>query len=449
MLMEVLKRYAEAFYELEKNKTTISTEALAGLTTFLTMAYILAVNPQILSVTGMEIGALFTATALICIIGTGMMALFAKYPYAIAPGMGLNAFFAFVVAAEVGWQGGLLLLFIQGLAFMVMAAARFREAIFNAVPKNIKLAIGVGVGFFITFIGLQNAGFIVHSPATIVGLGDMRSLEMLLFLIGCIAMVVLIRMGFNSGIFLGMILVYFLGLLAQILGLYQGPSLIPDGIISVPPSLAPISLITNWQDISFAGVGIFTVVSLILILLFVEAVETVGTLIGVSERVGFLDESGKMPRVGHALFADASTTALGAVLGTSTSTTYIESATGIQAGGRTGLTSLVTAGLFFVAMFFWPIFAVIPTFVTAPALVIVGLYMSSMVTKIDFDDFSEAFPAFLVIILMPLTFSVSDAIVFGILSYVAIKLLIGKVSEIPAIMYVLSAVFILKLVFPY
>lgn len=452
--MQSFSELLESFFELRKNNTKISTEVLAGITTFVTMVYILAVNPQILSATGMEIGALFTATALICIIGTGMMALWAKYPYAIAPGMGLNAFFAFVVADQVGWQGGLLLLFIQGLMFMVMALARFREAIFDSVPQNIKLSIGVGVGLFITFIGLQEAGFIVSHPATIVALGDMRSLTLVLFLVGCVSMVILIKRGFNSGIFAGIMLVYFLGLLAQAAGLYipgvHGYSLIPEGIISMPPSLAPVSLITNWQDISFAGVGIFTIVSLLLVLLFVEAVETVGTLIGVSERAGFMDYSsgkGEMPRVKQALLADASTTALGALLGTSTSTTYIESATGIQAGGRTGLTSLVTAILFFAAMFFWPIFAVIPSFATAPALVIVGLYMTSMVTRIEFDDFSEAFPAFLVMILMPLTFSVSDGVVFGILSYVAIKVLLGKWKSVPLIMYFLAVVFVLKLMY--
>lgn len=437
----------------DNKRAKIYTEAVAGLTTFVTMVYILAVNPQILSATGMDIGALFTATALICIIGTAMMGLLAKYPYAIAPGMGLNAFFAFVVADLVGWQTGLFLLLIQGLVFMVMSLARFREAIFNSIPKNIKLAIGVGVGLFITHIGLQEAGFIVASPATLVTLGDMRSLTLGLFLVGCIAMVIFIKLGWASGIFLGIMLVYSLGLVAQLTGMYvpgvHGHSLIPDGIVSMPPSLAPISLITNWRDISFAGVGIFTIVSLILVLLFVEAVETVGTLIGVSERAGFLDKDGNMPRVGRALFADASTTALGAVLGTSTSTTYIESATGIQAGGRTGLTSVFTAGLFFIAMFFWPIFAVIPSFATAPALVIVGLYMTGMVTRIDFSDFSEAFPAFLVIILMPLTFSVSDGVVFGIISYAVIKLLTGKGRTVSWMMYLLAGIFILKLLFPY
>lgn len=439
----------ENFFKLKENGTNISTEIMAGLTTFLTMVYILAVNPQILSVTGMDTGALFTATALICIIGTAMMALLAKYPYAIAPGMGLNAFFAYVVADQVGWQSGLFLLFIQGLIFMAMAMARFREAIFESVPKNIKLSIGVGVGLFITFIGLQNAGFIVHHPATIVALGDMRSITMVLFLTGCVATVVLIKLGFKSGIFLGIVLVYFLALAAQLAGLDVGDSLIPRGILSLPPSIRPVSLVTNWQYINFAGISIFTIVSLLLVLLFVEAVETVGTLIGISERAGFLDENGKMPRVGRALFSDASTTALGAVLGTSTTTTYIESATGIQAGGRTGLTSLVTAGLFFIAIFFWPLFAVIPAFATAPALVIVGLYMTSIVTKMEFDDFSEAFPAFLVMILMPLTFSVADGVVFGILSYVIIKLLTGQYKKIPRIMYLLSVVFVLKLIFPY
>ena len=451
--MEIFRRHVESFYELKKNKTTISTEALAGLTTFLTMAYILAVNPQILSVTGMDQAALFTATALICVIGTGMMALVARYPYAIAPGMGLNAFFAYVVAAQVGWQNGLLLLFIQGLLFMVMGIARFREAIFEAIPLNIKYAFGVGIGLFIAHIGMQNAGFIVGSPATLVALGDVHNITTILFLLGCVITVALMRLNIKGGIFLGIIITYLLGLLAQLTGLYlpgvHGYSLVPEGIISAPPSIAPVSLVTNWQDINFAGVGIFTIVSLILVLFFVEALDTVATLIGVSERAGFLDKEGKLPRAGKALFSDASTTTIGAILGTSTTTTYIESATGIQAGGRTGLTSLVTAGLFFMAMFFWPIFAVIPAFATAPALVIVGVYMVSVVTKIKFDDISELFPAFIVIVLMPLTYSISDSMVFGILSYVVIKVLIGKGRTVSWMMYLLAVVFVLKLVFPF
>jgi len=443
----------ENFFKLKENKTTVATEAMAGLTTFFTMVYILAVNPQILSAAGMDPGGLFTATAIICIVGTAMMALLAKYPYAIAPGMGLNAFFAFVVADIVGWQTALFLLLIQGILFMILALARFREAIFEAIPRNMKLSIGVGVGLFITHIGFQNAGFIVSNPGTLVGLGDMHSLTVLLFLIGCVAMVILLKLGFKSGIFLGMALVYVLGLLAQLIGLYipgvHGYSLIPSGVVSLPPSIASVSLVTNWQEVNFIGVSVFTVVSLILVLLFVEAIDTVGTLIGVSERAGFLDREGKLPRVGAALFSDASTTALGAVVGTSTSTTYIESATGIQAGGRTGLTSLFTAGFFILAIFFWPIFAVIPAFATAPALVIVGLYMTSMVTKIDFEDFSEAFPAFLVIIVMTLAFSVSDGMIFGVLSYVLLKIFLGKAKEVSWVMYLLAVVFVLKLMFPY
>jgi len=445
-----LTKLAEKYFELRKNNTKISTEALAGLTTFVTMVYILAVNPQILSAAGMDQAALFTATALMCVIGSATMGLLGKYPYALAPGMGLNAFFAYVVAAQVGWQAGLLLLLIQGILFMAMALAKFREAIFEAIPKNIKYAIGVGIGLFISHIGFQNAGFVVASPATIVTLGDVRSITTVLFLLGCIITIALIKLQVGGAIFLGMLITYLLGLLAQFTGLYvpgvHGYSLIPAGVVSLPPSIAPISLITNWQDISFAGVGLFTIVSLILILLFVEALETVATLIGVSERAGFLDKDGKLPRVGRALFSDASTTAIGAVLGTSTTTTYIESATGIQAGGRTGLTALFAAGLFFIAMFFWPIFAVIPAFATAPALVIVGLYMAKVVTKIQFDDFSEAFPAFLVIILMPLTFSIGDALVFGVISYVVIKVLVGQGRNVSWMMYLLAVVFALMLV---
>ncbi|MCL2016662.1 MAG: NCS2 family permease [Defluviitaleaceae bacterium] len=443
----------ENYFKLKENKTTISIEVMAGLTTFFTMVYILAVNPQILSAAGMEPGGLFTATAIICIVGTLIMALVAKYPFAIAPGMGLNAFFAFVVADIVGWQTALFLLLIQGVIFMLLALAKFREAVFDAIPRNMKLSIGVGVGLFITHIGFQNAGFIVGDPATLVGLGNIQSLTVLLFLVGCVVTVALLQKGFKSGIFLGIILVYVLGLIAELVGLYEpgvhGYSLVPGGVVSLPPSIATVSLVTNWQEVSFVGVGVFTIISLILVLLFVEAIDTVGTLIGVSERAGFLDKDGKLPRVGAALFADASTTALGAVVGTSTSTTYIESATGIQAGGRTGLTSLVTAGLFFVAMFFWPIFAVVPAFATAPALVIVGLYMVSMVRKMDFDDFSESFPAFLVMIIMPLAYSVSDGMVFGVISYVLLKLILGRAKEVSWVMYMLAAVFVLKLAFPY
>ena len=447
--MEFLERY----FKLKENNTSVSIEALAGLTTFVTMVYILAVNPQILSVTGMDTAALFTATALMAIIGTVTMGLLAKYPFALAPGMGLNAFFAYVVAAEVGWQTGLFLLLIQGIMFMALALAKFREAIFDAVPKNMKYSFGVGIGLFITHIGLQNAGFIEAHPATLVTIGNIHSVTTVLFLAGCVITGVLVTRKVKGGIFVGIMATYALGLIAQFVGLYvpgvHGYSLIPDGIVAPPPSIAPISLVTNWQDISFVGVSFFTVISLLFILLFVEAIDTVGTLIGVSERAGFLDKNGKLPRVGRALFSDASTTTVGAILGVSTTTTYIESATGIQAGGRTGLTALFTAALFAVAMLFWPIFAVIPAFATAPALLVVGVYMASIVTKIDFDDFSEGFPAFLVIILMPLTYSISDGIVFGILSYVALKLLTGKAKHVSWMMYLLAGIFVLKLIFPY
>jgi len=417
------------------------------------MVYILAINPQILSVTGMESAALFTATALMCIIGSAMMGILAKYPYALAPGMGLNAFFAYVVAAEVGWQTGLFLLVIQGLLFMVLAMLKFRDALFNAIPRNIKYSFGVGIGLFIAHIGMQNAGFIVSSPATLVSLGDMHSITSLLFLAGCVFTSALIIRGVRGGMFLGIMLTYLLGLLAQAAGLYipgvHGHSLVPDGIIAPPPSIAPVSLFTNWQYVNLAQVGMFTIVSLVLILLLVEVLDSVGTLIGMSERAGILDKDGNMPRVGRALFTGAATTTLGAVLGTSTVTTYIESATGIQAGGRTGLTAVFTAVFFAAATLFWPVFAVIPAFATAPALIIVGVYMTSIVTKINFEDFSEAFPAVLVIILMPLTFSISDAVVFGVVSYVALKLLTGRAHQVSGVMYVLAILFSLKLIFPY
>jgi len=454
-------QFLEKFFKLKENKTTVSTEILAGLTTFVTMVYILAVNPQILfgaiAETGMDRGGLFTATALMCVIGTAIMGLYAKYPFALAPGMGLNAFFAYVVVAQVGWHTGLFLLLIQGIMFVALALFKFRERIFEAIPKNIKLAIGVGIGLFITHIGLQNAGFIGAHPATLVSLGDIQSVPVVLFMIGLMLTSLLVIKKVRGGLFLGIIITYIIGLLAQVFGIYQpgvhGYTLIPEGVVAMPPSIAEVNLLTNFDQVSFVDISWFTITSLILILLIVEALDTVGTLIGVSEKAdGMLDKDGKLAGAGRgagpALLSDAITTGLGALAGTSTTTTYIESASGVQAGGRTGLTALSTSVLFLIAMFFWPLFAVIPAFATAPALVIVGVYMTGIVTKIDFEkDFSEAIPAFIVMILMPLTYSISDGVVFGVISYVVLKVFMGKARQVSVMMYVLAALFILKVVF--
>ena len=449
----------EKFFKLEENKTDVKTEVIAGLTTFVTMVYILAVNPGILSVTGMGFGGLFTATALMCILGTATMALLARYPFALAPGMGLNAFFAYVVVSQVGWYTGLFLLVIQGILFMLLALLKFREKIFEAIPKNLKLAIGVAIGLFIAHIGFQNAGFIGPHPATLVSLGNIKAVPTVLFMIGLILCGILITLRIKGGLFLGILGTYVIGLGAQLVGIYKpgehGYSLIPTGLVSLPPSLAEVNLVTNFDMVfnevgGFAEIGVFTIFTLFLVLFIVDVLDTVGTVIGVSEKAGFVSEDGKLPRVGRVLFSDAVTTTVGGFLGTSTTTTYIESASGVQAGGRTGLTALTTAALFTLALFFYPLFSAIPAFATAPALVIVGLFMcGGLISKIDFSDmnFTEAFPAFIVVILMPLTYSISDGIVFGVLSYVLLKVLTGKVKDVSIAMWIMAVVFAAKLIF--
>jgi len=454
----------EQIFKLKENKTTVRTEVIAGITTFVTMVYILAVNPAILSATGMDPGGLFTATAIMAVLGTVLMAVLAKYPFALAPGMGLNAFFAYVVVAQVGgnWYNGLVLLLFQGIGFVLLASIRFREKIFEAIPKSMKLAIGVGIGLFITHIGLQNAGFIVHNPATLVSLGYMRSVPVILFMIGMLITGLLLAKKVMGALLWGIICTYIIGLLAQIMGIYEvgvhGYSLIPSGFIAVPPSLSEVNLLTNFSKVDFSGISVFTIVTLMVILLIVDGMDTVGTAIGVSEKCDdFLDETGDLPRKGKVLLADAMTTGIGALFGTSTTTTYVESASGVQAGGRTGLTGLVVAVLFAVAMFFWPVFSVIPAFATAPALVYVGLFMTTTVSKIVWDDvkskgdidFTEALPAFLTMVLMPLTYSISDGVVFGTLTYVILKVFTGRKKEVSGMMYILAAFFVLKLMFQF
>jgi AGZA family xanthine/uracil permease-like MFS transporter len=359
------------------------------------------------------------------------------------------------------WHTALVLLFIQGVGFVLLASIKFREKIFEAIPKSMKLAIGVGIGLFIMHIGLQNAGFIVQNPATLVALGDMSSVTVVLFMLGVLLTGYFLAKKMRGGLLLGILGTYFLGLIAQLVGLYKpgvhGYSLIPSGIVALPPSLAEVNLITNLDKVDFTGISIFTIVTLMIILLIVDGLDTVGTAIGVSEKCeDFLDEKGDLPRKGKVLLADAITTGMGALFGTSTVTTYIESASGVQAGGRTGLVGFVVAGLFAIAMFFWPIFSVIPGFATAPALVFVGLFMTTTVAKIAWNnvkdgdiDFTEALPAFLIIVLMPLTYSISNGIIFGVISYVILKLFTNRAKDISIVMYVLAVFFIFKLVSPF
>jgi AGZA family xanthine/uracil permease-like MFS transporter len=406
----------EKFFQLKANNTNVRTEVLAGITTFLTMAYILAVNPATLAATGMPAPALFTATALASLVATLVMALWAKLPFALAPGMGLNAFFAFTVVLGMGksWQFALTAVFLEGIIFMILTAFNIREAIINLIPANIKRAISVGIGLFIAFIGFQNAGIITGNPAVLVGLGDFSSPAVLLAVVGLIISGVLLAYKIKGALLWGI-------LASTLLGIPLGVTSVEGfRIFEAPPSLAPIFFQFEWSSI-------FTVEMLIVLFtfLFVDMFDTVGTLIGVSTKANML-EDGKIPRAKQALFADAIGTTVGAIFGTSTVTTYIESASGIEEGGRTGLTSLTTAIFFVLALFLSPLFLLVPGAATAPALILVGVFMMSPVKDIDFSDITEALPAFLTIIMMPLAYSIAEGIVFGIISFVVLKALSGN-----------------------
>lgn len=439
-------------FKLKENGTNVSTEVFAGITTFMTMAYILVVNPNILSSTGMDKGAVFTATALAAFLGCLMMAFLANYPFGLAPGMGLNAYFAYTVANEYGWQLALSAVFIEGIVFLAFSFFNIREAIFNSIPKNLKNAVSVGLGVFITFIGLQNAGIIIKDPSTAVALGNIKSVAPALAMIGVIITAVLTIKKIKGALFWGILITWGLGIICQIIGIYQVDieqgqfSLIPQGFISAPPSIKDINIFTAFKSIDFNVVKITDIIVIVFAFLFVDMFDTIGTLIGVSEKANFLDKNGKLPKLKQALLADAVATTAGAMLGTSTTTTFVESASGVAEGGRTGLTSTVTGILFLVALIFSPIFIAIPGFATAPTLIIVGLFMIENVVNIDFSDYTEGLPAFITIIMMPFAYSIADGLVFGFLSYVFIKILTGKSKDISKVMYILSVLFIIKLI---
>ncbi len=425
----------EKFFKLKENKTSVKTEILAGITTFMTMAYILAVNPDILSATGMDKNALFTATALSAFAATLVMALVAKLPFALAPGMGLNAFFAFTVVLGMGysWQFALTAVFLEGILFLLLTAFNIRELIVNAIPMTLKHAISVGIGFFIAFIGLQNAGIIADNPATLVSLGDMGSPAVLVALGGIVLTAVLLALKVRGALLIGIFA-------ATLAGIPFGVTQVPEGnLIDLPPSLSPILF-----KFDFSKVFTVDMVIILFTFLFVDMFDTVGTLVGVSSKAGMLDKEGRVPRAKQALFADSIGTTVGAILGTSTVTTYVESASGVAEGGRTGLTALTTAALFLAALFFAPVFTMVPGAATAAALVLVGFFMMSPVVKINFDDFTESVPAFVTIIIMPLTYSIAEGIVFGMLAYVFLKVLTGRTKDITWIMVVLAALFVLK-----
>ena len=451
----------EKLFKLKENGTDAKTEILAGITTFMTMAYILAVNPSILSETGMDQGAVFTATAVASLIGTLLMALFANYPFALAPGMGLNAYFAYTVVLGMGysWQTALTAVFIEGIIFIVLSLTNVREAIFNAIPMNLKAAVSVGIGLFIAFIGLQNAKIVIGGSTLLqlFSVEDYNALNgveassqdvgitVLLAVIGILITGILVIKNIKGNILWGILITWILGIICQFAGLYvPNPelgfySLLPDfsGGLSIP-SLSPI-----FGKIDFSGIFSLEFLVVIFAFLFVDIFDTLGTLIGVSTKADMLDENGKLPRIKGALLADAV-----AVLGTSTVTTFVESASGVTEGGRTGLTSITTAILFGVALLFSPIFLAIPSFATAPALVVVGFYMLTNVVNIDFNDVAEAIPCYICIIAMPFFYSISEGIAMGVISYVVLNLVTGKAKgRISILMYVLAVLFVLKYIF--
>ena len=436
----------DKLFKLKEHGTDVKTEILAGITTFLTMAYILAVNPSILSSTGMDAGALFTATALAAIIGTLCMAFFANYPIALASGMGLNAFFASIVAGGISWQVVLTAILIEGLVFILLTFFRFREAIVNAIPTNMKYAISAGIGLFIAVIGLNGAGVFTAGRLP----GAYTSVQVILAIVGVLVIGFMLFKKIKGAILWGILITYALGIVAQLLGWYvPNPevgaySLYPSGIFSLPPNIAPIFFKFDFSG-AF-GMGIDFIV-ICFAFLMVDMFDTVGTLVGVASQGNLLDKEGKLPKARQALLADAVGTTAGSMLGTSTVTSYIESAAGVEAGGRTGLTSVVTSIMFGLALFLSPIFLAIPAFATAPALIIVGLMMMKSILKIELNDYSEAVPAFLAIVVMPLTSSIADGMMFGFISWVILKLVSGQSKKIHPIMYVVSALFILKLIF--
>lgn len=433
---EVDNGFLERRFKLKEHGTDVKTEVLAGITTFMTMAYILAVNPLILSETGMDIGGVFTATALSAIIATLIMAFYANYPFGLAPGMGLNAYFAFTVVLGMGysWQFALTAVFLEGIIFIILSLFKVREAIFDCIPMNLKHAVSVGIGLFIALIGLSNVGLVVQGEGVILDLGVIKSPEVLLSLIGLIIMGVLLAKKVKGALLIGI-------LITTIIGIPMGVTQLPEagGIVSLPPSLKNVAFQFEWENI-------FTMDMLIVVFtfLFVDIFDTIGTLTGVASKANMLDEEGKLPKVSQALFADAVGTLSGACLGTSTVTTFVESASGVAEGGRTGLTALSTAVMFTIALFFAPLFTMVPGSATAPALILVGLFMMSPIKEVDLDDFTEAIPAFLTIIMMPMAYSIAEGIVFGMVFYVILKILTGRWKEISPVTFILAIIFVIK-----
>ncbi|KUL19696.1 MAG: Permease [Proteiniphilum sp. 51_7] len=427
----------EKIFKLKDHQTTVRTEIVAGIITFLTMSYILVVNPNILSASGMDKSALFTATALASVLGTLFMAFIPNLPVAQAPGMGLNSFFAFSVVLGLGysWQMALTAVFIEGIIFVLLTFFNVREMIVKSIPATIKNAIPVGIGLFITFLGLQNGGIIVRDENTMLTLGEMGNPHVWVAFLGLFVTGVLYYKQVHGAFLIGIVAAT---LFALAMGLVEMPQ---NGIVALPPDISPIFMKFEWHNI-------FTLDMLIVVFtfLFVNLFDTIGTLLGVASKIGITDKSGSFPQIKKALFADALGTTFGAMLGTSTVTSYVESASGVAVGGRTGLTALSTAVMFLLALFLAPLFLMVPAAATAPALILVGLFMITSVVKINFDDMTEAIPAFLTIVMMPFAFSIAQGIVFGMLSFVILKAFSGQAKHISVTMWVIFVLFIGKMI---
>jgi AGZA family xanthine/uracil permease-like MFS transporter len=449
----------EKLFKLKENKTDVKTEVIAGITTFMTMAYILAVNPSMLSAAGMDATAVLIATCLASFIGTAAMALMANYPFALAPGMGLNAYFAYTVCGAMGydWRVALLAVFVEGIIFIILSLTSVREAIFNAIPSTLKKGVSAGIGLFIAFVGLQGAYIIVNDDSTLLTYVKFASnfhtegICALLALIGLMITAILYIKNVKGSILIGIVATWILGMICQAAGIYTVD--VEAGFYSLYPTFA----ITDFSALGetfgqcfrgdFTGVSIGNFIVVLFAFLFVDMFDTIGTLVGVATKADMLDKDEKLPRIKQALLADAIATSVGAVLGTSTTTTYVESSAGVGAGARTGLASIVTGLLFLVAIFFAPIFTAIPGFATAPALIFVGFLMVSAIVNVDFNDLSESIPAYLCMLVMPLAYSISEGIAIGVISYVIINLFTGKSKKITPLMYVLAVLFICKYIF--
>lgn len=434
-----MTKFFDRLFGFDPSRNNVKTEILAGLTTFLTMAYILAVNPSIFSALqgqGMDIDAVFTATALAAIVGTLVMALYAKKPFALAPGMGLNAFFVYTVCLGMGysWQFALTAVFIEGLIFILLTLTNVRKLIVDSIPRNLRRAISVGIGLYIAFIGLKSCGIVVANDSTAVALGDLKDKAVLLSLAGMLLASVLEILKVKGSLLISILVITLAGIP---LGVTQF-----NGVVSTPPSIAPIFARFEWSHILS-----WDMLIVVFTFLFIDMFDTIGTVVGVSERSGMVNKDGSVEGVSKILMADAVATVSGAVFGTSTVTTYIESASGVAAGGRTGLTSFTVAVCFALALFFAPLFLAIPSAATGPVLVLVGVMMTSSVRDIEWSDFSESIPAFLTMLLMPLTYSISEGIMLGMISYVLINLCTGKFKKISATLWVLALLFILRYIF--